>query len=100
MQARVAVLELLASQAAIALENAGLCRDVAEREAKIRHLVDANIIGTFIWKAAGPSVDVDDILLVDAIEAFLRMVGYEREDLRGRPLDRTYADTAVASSSA
>ena len=34
--ARIAVLKLLASQAAIALENARLFSDVAEREAKIR----------------------------------------------------------------
>ena len=43
------MLKLLASQAAIALENTRLYRDLAEREAKIRRLVDANIIGIFIW---------------------------------------------------
>jgi GAF domain-containing protein len=37
--ARIAVLRLLASQAAIALENARLYRDLTEREAKIRRLV-------------------------------------------------------------
>ena len=42
------MLKLLASQAAIALENTRLYRDLAEREAKIRRLVDANIIGIFI----------------------------------------------------
>ena len=47
--ARTAVLKLLASQAAIALENTHLYRDLAEREAKIRRLVEANIIGVFIW---------------------------------------------------
>src|SRR6202040_789601 len=46
--ARISVLKLLASQAAISLENTRLYRDLAEREAKIRHLVDANIIGIFI----------------------------------------------------
>ena len=46
--ARTAVLKLLASQAAISLENTRLYRDLAEREAKIRRLVDANIIGIFI----------------------------------------------------
>ncbi len=49
--ARVAILKLLASQAAIALENAALYRDVGEREAKIRRLVDANIIGIIICGA-------------------------------------------------
>ena len=71
--ARIAVLKLLASQAAIALENARLYRDVAEREAKIRRLVDANIIGIFIssWKGE----------IIEANDAFLKMVGYDREDL-------------------
>ena len=48
--ARISVLELLASQAAISLENARLYNDLQEREAKIRRLVDANIIGIFIWE--------------------------------------------------
>ena len=51
--ARTAVLKLLASQAAIALENTHLYRDLAEREAKFRRLVDANIIGIFIWDFDG-----------------------------------------------
>ena len=51
--ARIAVLKLLASQAAISLENTRLYRDLEEREAKIRRLVDANIIGIFIWNLEG-----------------------------------------------
>jgi PAS domain S-box-containing protein len=71
--ARIAALKLLASQAAIALENASLYRDLSEREAKIRRLVDANIIGIFIWKLDGR--------ILEANEAFLRILGYERADL-------------------
>jgi PAS domain S-box-containing protein len=71
--AQLAVLKLLASQAAIALENARLYRDLAEREAKIRRLVDANIIGIFIWESEGQIFEAND--------AFLRMVGQDREDL-------------------
>jgi GAF domain-containing protein len=71
--ARVAMLKLLASQAAIALENARLYRDLAEREAKIRRLVDANIIGIFISRRPGRIVEAND--------AFLKIVGYDREDL-------------------
>jgi GAF domain-containing protein len=71
--ARMATLKLLVSQAAIALENARLYRDVAEQEAKIRRLVDANIIGIFIWTLEGRILEAND--------AFLRMVGYNREDL-------------------
>jgi PAS domain S-box-containing protein len=71
--ARLAVLKLLASQAAIALENTRLYRDLAEREAKIRRLVDANIIGIFIWQLDGRIIDAND--------AFLGIVGYDRDDL-------------------
>jgi PAS domain S-box-containing protein len=70
---RVAVLKLLASQAAMSLENTRLYRDLAQREAKIRRLVDANVVGIQIW-------DFDGTIL-EANDAFLRMVGYEREDL-------------------
>ena len=71
--ARIAGLRLLASQAATSLENTRLYRDLAERESRIRRLVDANIIGIIMWRVDG------DIL--EANDAFLRMVGYEREDL-------------------
>jgi PAS domain S-box-containing protein len=88
VQVRTVVLRLLASQAATALENASLYRDVAKRESKIQRLVDANIIGTFIWKAVGPSIEVDDIVVVEANDAFLRIVGYDREDLAAGRLSR------------
>jgi PAS domain-containing protein len=42
-------------------------------EAKVRRLVDANIIGILIWNLEGR--------ILEANEAFLRMVGYGREDL-------------------
>jgi PAS domain S-box-containing protein len=71
--ARIAVLKLLASQAAMSLEKTHLYRDLAEREAKIRRLVDANIIGIFIWDFDGRILEAND--------AFLSMLGYEREDL-------------------
>ena len=70
---RSAVLKLLASQAAITLENARLYRDLEEREARIRRLVDANIIGIVVWNCDGEILDAND--------AFLRMVGYERTDI-------------------
>jgi len=70
---RIAVLKLVASQAAISLENARLYRDVAQREAKIRRLVEANIIGIVFWNA--------DSEIIEANDAFLRLVGYTREEL-------------------
>jgi PAS domain S-box-containing protein len=54
-------------------ENTRLYDDLAEREAKIRRLVDANIIGVFIG-------DLDGRIL-EANEAFLRIVGYDCEDV-------------------
>jgi PAS domain S-box-containing protein len=72
-RARISVLELLASQAAISLENARLYTDLREREARIRGLVDSNIIGIVIWDVQGR--------IIEANQAFLDMVGYVREDL-------------------
>jgi PAS domain S-box-containing protein len=71
--ARISVLELLASQAAISLENARLYDDLREREARIRRLIDSDVIGIIIWDLEGR--------ILDANEAFLHMVGYSRDDL-------------------
>ena len=70
---RIAVLKVLASQAAISLENARLYPDLEEREAEIRRLVDANIVGIFIANLEGAIIGAND--------AFLQMVQYGREDL-------------------
>jgi PAS domain S-box-containing protein len=58
-----------------------LYRDVADRETKTRRLVDANIIGIIIWDLEGRILEAND--------AFLRMVGYGREDLASGLLNRT-----------
>jgi PAS domain S-box-containing protein len=71
--ARIALLEVLASDAAISLENVRLYRDLQVREARVRRLIDANIIGISIWHGDG--------LILDANEEFLRIVGYDRDDL-------------------
>ncbi|MBV8825485.1 MAG: AAA family ATPase [Hyphomicrobiales bacterium] len=70
---RVTVLKVLASQAAISLENTRLYRDLADREGKIRRLVDANIVGILM-------ADVDGRVF-EANDEFLRIIGYDREDL-------------------
>jgi PAS domain S-box-containing protein len=48
-------------------------RELEQREAKIRRLVDSNIIGIIFWTLDGEVVEAND--------AFLRMVGYDRADL-------------------
>ncbi|PRY00194.1 ATP-binding sensor histidine kinase [Paraburkholderia sp. BL25I1N1] len=70
---RSSLLDLLASQAAISLENTRLYADLQEREAKVRRLVDSNIIGIHIWDFEGNVVEAND--------AFLRIVDYSRDDL-------------------
>jgi len=70
---RVVVLKVLASQAAISLENARLYAGLKAREAKIRRLIEANVIRICIWNFDGR--------IVEANEAFLNMLGYDREDI-------------------
>lgn len=71
--AQVRVLKLVASLAASALEDSRLYSELREREAKIRCLVDANIIGISTVDIGGP--------ILEANGAYLRMLGYERNDL-------------------
>ncbi|HTY66498.1 MAG TPA: AAA family ATPase [Alphaproteobacteria bacterium] len=78
---RAALLELLASQAAISLENTRLYGDLQEREARVRRLVDSNIIGILIWNVEGRIIEAND--------AFLGIVGYDRQDLAAGRLHRT-----------
>jgi PAS domain S-box-containing protein len=60
--------------------------EIAERDARIRRLIDSDIIGIVIWDLDGT--------LIDANDAFLRMVQYEREDVEAglRWLDMTPPD--------
>jgi PAS domain S-box-containing protein len=93
--ARISVLELLASQAAISLENARLYNDLGEREARIRRLVDSNIIGIMIGDSRGR--------ILEANEAFLDILGYSRQDLiagRIRWTKLTPAEWAAADQDA
>jgi len=85
--ARMAVLKLIASAAAISMEITRLYSDLEDREAKIRRLVDANILGIATWNVEGA--------ILTSNEAFLRMVQYDHEDVvagRVRWLDMTPAD--------
>jgi PAS domain S-box-containing protein len=52
---------------------ATLHSQLEQHEAKIRRLVDANIIGIFVWDFEGRVLEAND--------EFLRMVNYDREDL-------------------
>jgi PAS domain S-box-containing protein len=70
---RITILELLAAQAAISLENTRLYGDLQEREARVRRLVDSNIIGISIFDFDGRILETN--------EAFLHIVGYNRDDV-------------------
>ena len=69
---RLSILKLIASHAAIALENTRLYRDLERREAKIRRLVDADIIGVFMWNYQGDITAANDSLLA--------MLGFSRDE--------------------
>jgi PAS domain S-box-containing protein len=71
--ARVAVLKLLASEAATSLQKSRLYQELQEREGKFRRLVDSNIIGVVI-------ADQDGAIL-EANDAFLNMLGYSQDDV-------------------
>jgi len=61
-------------------QNVQLQSDLEERETKIRRLFDADIIGIIIWNLEGRFLEAND--------AFLRMTGYDREDLASGRLNR------------
>jgi PAS domain S-box-containing protein len=71
---RIAVLQVLAPQAAMSLENSRLYRELELREAKIRRLVDASIVGIVIMRVDGTVSDAND--------AALEIVGFTRDDVR------------------
>ena len=84
---RVSVLELLSAQIAISIGSAQLYDDLRrenlerrraeqslrEQEARIRRLVESNIIGIFFWTFDGKITAAND--------ALLQMIGYSREEL-------------------
>jgi PAS domain S-box-containing protein len=61
-------------------ENVQLQSDLEERDKKIRRLFDADIIGIIIWTLEGRILEAND--------AFLRMTGYDREDLASGRVNR------------
>ena len=71
--ARLAVLNVLASQAAMSLEKTRLYEELRQREAKIRRLVDTNVVGVLVSTLDGRVIEAND--------AVLRLVGYSRDDL-------------------
>lgn len=79
--ARISILEMMAAQAAISLENTRLYSDLQERETKVRRLVDSNIIGILIGDPDG--------CILEANHAFLQIVGYDQSDLAAGRLRRT-----------
>jgi PAS domain S-box-containing protein len=89
--ARMSVLELLASQAAISLENAGLYAELQVSEDRWRNLFENVPVGVALVSAAGRYVAVN--------QALQRMTGYsEAELLRLSPADITHDDDRAATA--
>jgi PAS domain S-box-containing protein len=66
-------LVVLFALAATSVGFTELVVELQKRDAKVRRLVDSNILGVFIRNHDGQ--------IIDANEAFLRIVGYDRNDL-------------------
>src|SRR5262245_15450513 len=64
---------VLLAMIAISIGFVELLDELQKREARVRRLVDSNIIGIFMWGLDGQ--------IIDANEAFRRIVGYGRDDL-------------------
>ena len=75
---RMAVLKLLASQAAISLENTRLYGDLQEREATVRSLIDASLDAII-------TIDEKD-LVVEWSRAAEKMFGYSQDQAVGREM--------------
>jgi PAS domain S-box-containing protein len=77
--ARLAVLDLLAAQAAISLENARLYADLRDRDSRIRYLVESSMVGILFWSHRDAITEAND--------AFLEILGFTRADLATTPLE-------------
>ena len=89
--ARISVLELLASQAAISLENAGLYAELKMSEDRWRNLFESVPVGVTLTGANGR--------YVAANQAFQEMTGYSEAELRNlSPVDITHEDDRAAAA--
>ncbi len=90
---RIAVLKLLASQAAIALENTRLYADLRLSEERWRNLFESVPVGVTMTGSDGR--------YVAANQAFQRMTGYSEAELRDlSSIDITHEDDRAASVAA
>ena len=88
--ARISVLELLASQAAISLENAGLYAELKVSEDRWRNLFENDPVGVALTGSDGRYVAVNP--------AFQRMLGYAEAELISRsPADITHEEDRAAT---
>jgi PAS domain-containing protein len=88
--ARISVLELLASQAAISLENARLYAEMRSSEDRWRNLFESVPVGVVLTGAQGRYVSVN--------QDFQRMTGYSEAELCNlSPVDITHEDDRAAT---
>ncbi len=102
--ARIAVLELLAAQAAISLENARLYTDLLQENRERQMAEDAMRVSEARWRSLFENVPVGVALVgpdrryVEVNPAFCRMTGYSAAELRRlSPTDITHEDDRAAT---
>ncbi len=101
---RISVLELLASQAAISLENARLYADLTQENRERRTAEDAMRVSEARWRSLFENVPVGVALVrpngrfVEANPTFRKMTGYSEAELQHlTPPDITHEDDRAAT---
>lgn len=72
--------EEIASRAANAIQNAKLYESAQENERKFKSFVESNIVGVFTSGKDG--------MITECNEGFLKIIGYTRDDLNAKKLNR------------
>ncbi len=87
---RISVLELLASQAAISLENAGLYADIKQAQERMGNILETANEGFWVVDARGYTTDVNPEMC--------RILGRKREDVIGRHIFEFGGEKSIADA--
>ncbi len=87
---RISVLKLLASQAAISLENAGLYADIKQAQERMGNILETANEGFWVVDARGYTTDVNPEMC--------RILGRKREDVIGRHIFEFGGEKSIADA--